>query len=64
VFWTYRTVLQVRNRIEIKLLKKWAHRVPCEPMPFLFVYIIFTDTLSFILSNNAFHKLRLMFCYE
>jgi len=42
----YRTVLQVRNQLQIRLLKKSAHRVLTEPLHSQFVYVIFNETLS------------------
>lgn len=58
----YRTVLQVRNQLQITLLKKSAHRVLTEPLHFHFVYVILTRLI--ILSKNAvLHKLSLLCRY-
>jgi len=51
----YRTVLQVRNQLQMKLLKKKsADRVLTEPLHCLFVYVIFNETLSLCLARMPF----------
>ena len=44
----YRTVLQVRNQLQTRLLKKKksAYKVLTEPLHSQFVYVIFNETLS------------------